>query len=534
MHVRHHASHAGHASSSHANSAHTNSWANSSANSWIRLKWQVGLRSLVQASALVLLSFLLGTVIAHPVRACTLTMDAFTYADGSSLNGQSGGNQGAGAVFTSDWATDLSTPTNGFLVQNGQVQVGDTGGTDYRVSRGMDLSGANHLGCPYGDPTCVSTPGAGAGTTYVYSQLAQVVDNHLAYEAAVEFSDAYGITAAFGIENDGVDNLVGGVVDHNDYFFAELGTTRVVSSFVVQPDTSYFVYGALSFNVDGGTDDVFKMWVNPTYSDFLNNINPTLEIAVDLDSLAGGASRTSLGNTMTMMANTQQAGTFKAFDDLQVARDSELLSAPRLDIGSGTVQTAFDEWAVGVTPQSDFTIDIDQQVYIPSQPAGIATLTLDAIDAAQSVVPEEDTFVVPGYDDALRADRVAAVGGVRLSFSGLHPDQYLVKTYHYQTSDNTPVDVYVSEDGGLNFAHYSTFTPAGGTDAARENMVFFENLSGDDIVVEFRPTVAGATVGISGLQFVPEPGTGLLVGLGLAGLGISRRRTLRGGQPASN
>jgi len=90
MHVRHHASHAG---SSHANSAHTNSWANSSANSWIRLKWQVGLRSLVQASALVLLSFLLGTVIAHPVRACTLTMDAFTYADGSSLNGQSGGNQ---------------------------------------------------------------------------------------------------------------------------------------------------------------------------------------------------------------------------------------------------------------------------------------------------------------------------------------------------------------------------------------------------------------------------------------------------------
>lgn len=52
MHVRHHASHAG---SSHANSAHTNSWANSSANSWIRLKWQVGLRSLVQASALVLL-----------------------------------------------------------------------------------------------------------------------------------------------------------------------------------------------------------------------------------------------------------------------------------------------------------------------------------------------------------------------------------------------------------------------------------------------------------------------------------------------
>ncbi len=79
--------------------------------------------------------------------------------------------------------------------------------------------------------------------------------------------------------------------------------------------------------------------------------------------------------------------------------------------------------------------------------------------------------MVPGYDDALRADRVAAVGGVRLSFSGLHPDQYLVKTDHYQTSDNTPVDVCASEDGGF---------------------------------------------------------------LGLAGLGIGRRRTLRGSQPASN
>lgn len=191
-------------------------------------------------------------------------------------------------------------------------------------------------------------------------------------------------------------------------------------------------------------------------------------------------------------------------------------------------EPGFDEWTVGTTPQSDFTLLLDQQIYIPSGPAAIATLTLDAIDASESISPVEDTFVVPGYDDALRADRVAAAGGVRLNISGLEPDQYLVKTYHYQTSDNTPVDVYVSDDGGLSFSLYSTFTPAGGTDAARENMVFFDTLSGDDIVVEFRPTVAGATVGISGLQFVPEPGTGLLVGLGLAGLSFRRRLARRG------
>ncbi len=496
---------------------------------------------MIPASALVLLSFLLnvtltllGATLTHPVQACTLTMDAFSYADGSSLNGQSGGNEGAGAIFTSDWATEAGTPTTGFTVQNGQVQVEDTGGVDYRISRGVDLSGAHHLGCPNGDPTCTSSPISSPGTTFVYSEIAQVVDNHLAYEAAIEFSDAFGITAAFGIENDGIDNIVGGVVDHNDYFFATLGNTRVVSSYAVQPDTSYFVYGALSFDVGGTTDDVFKMWVNPAYSDFLNNINPTLEITLDLDSLAGGASRTSLGDTMTMMANTQQAGTFKAFDDLQIARDAELLGAPRLDIGNGTVQTAFDEWAVGATPETSFSLVFDQQLYAPSQPSTLATLTLEAIDAAESLTPVEDTFVVPGYDDALRADRVVAAGGVRLSFSGLLPDQYLVKTYHYQTSDNTPVEVYVSEDGGLSFALYSTFTPAGGTDAARENMVFFETLSGDDIVVEFRPTVVGATVGISGLQFVPEPGTGLLVGLGLAALAAGRRRAFRRGESGTS
>ncbi|MDE0884591.1 MAG: PEP-CTERM sorting domain-containing protein [Myxococcota bacterium] len=481
------------------------------------------LRSGANLVALVIVSFLTSAVATQPAWACTVNMDAFTYADGSTLNGATGGNSGVGGSFSSAWTTDGGTPTDAFTIQNGHARVGDTGGADYRISRGIDLSGVTHMGCPPGafDPTCSSSPISSSGTTFIYSQLAQIIDNHLPYQAAVEFSDAFGITAAFGIQNDGVDT--------NDYFFAELGNTRVVSNYAAQADSAYYLYGALSFDVNGGTDDLFRMWVNPSYSDFLNNINPTVEISLDLESLSGGAARTSLGDAMTLMANTQQAGTFKAFDDLQIARDPELLSAPRLDIGNGNTQIGFDEWTVGATPEPSFTLTFDQQTYYPSLPSAIATLTLEAIDAGESVLLVENSFGTPGYMDALRGDGVEAAGGIRLTFSGLHPDQYLIKTFHYQAYDNTEVDIYVSEDGGLTFALYTSFTPAGGTDAAREAMTFFETLSGDDIVIEFRPTVAGSVVGINGLQFVPEPGTALLLGLGLVGLGIRRRREGRQG-----
>ena len=481
------------------------------------------LRSLANLAALTLVSFMASAVATQPAWACTVNLDSFTYADGSSLGGESGGNSGVGGSFTSPWSTDGATPTDAFTVENGQARVGNTGGVDYRISRGIDLSGATNMGCPPTafDPTCSSSPISSPGTTFVYSQFAQVVDNHLPYEAAVEFSDAFGITAAFGLQNDGVDT--------SDYFFAELGDSRVVSTYAAEADAAYYLYGALSFNVNGGTDDVFRMWVNPLYSDFLNDINPTVEITMDLESLSGGAARTTLGNAMTLMANTQQAGTAKAFDDVQIAQDAELLSAPRLDIGSGNIQLGFDEWTVGATPQADFSLTFDQQTYYPSLPSAMATLTLEAIDAGENVVLVENAFGVPGYMDALRGDGVEAAGGIRLTFAGLHPDQYLIKTFHYQTYDNTEVDVYVSEDGGLTFSLYTSFTPAGGTDAAREAMTFFETFSGQDIVVEFRPTVAGSVVGINGLQFVPEPGTALLLGLGLAGLGIRRRRELRRG-----
>ncbi len=38
--------------------------------------------------------------------------------------------------------------------------------------------------------------------------------------------------------------------------------------------------------------------------------------------------------------------------------------------------------------------------------------------------------------DALRGDGVEAAGGIRLTFAGLHPDEYLIKTFRYQTYDN--------------------------------------------------------------------------------------------------
>jgi len=62
------------------------------------------------------------------------------------------------------------------------------------------------------------------------------------------------------------------------------------------------------------------------------------------------------------------------------------------------------------------------------------------------------------------------------------------------------VAVYVSQDGGLTFTLYSSFTPQGRTDDARQSMVEFNTLSGDDGVVEFRPTVSGAQVAINGLN----------------------------------
>ena len=125
---------------------------------------------------------------------------------------------------------------------------------------------------------------------------------------------------------------------------------------------------------------------------------------------------------------------------------------------------------------------------------------------------------------------MGADGGIRLIFDNLHVDQYFIKFYSYQTSDNTPVDVYISLDSGVTYLLIEgTFTPAGGDERAEEFMLgFATNFNpGEDVWVEFRPQVPGAKVNLSGLQFVPEPGTGLLLAFGLLGLASTRRRPRR-------
>ena len=476
-----------------------------------------------------LVGILLLVVSAPPVGACPMTTDHFTYADGTYLDGQSGGESQSGAEWTTDWGVAGVTPTDAFYLDNGKVVVGDTEGIEFRVERGMDVTGTAHLGCPpeVNDPTCTSSPISEAGTYFVGAELTQVVDNHAAYEIGVEFSDDDGVTMAFGIENDGVDeDLGGGVFDHSDYFWAMVGDTRVVSSVAADPDTPYYIITSFHIDESSGGQETLRMWINGDFNDILNNINPDLEITRDLEAVAGvTGSREYLGTTAAIVATTDEADTTKTFDDFQVFRDIELLQVPRIDIGNGDIQTSYEEWNVGGVPAADFDLQFQQDDYMPSIDPTLVTLTVEAIAPSTNVTPFSYTFGTSGVADDLRRDGVGAAGGVRLIYSGLWEDEYYIKTFHYQTSDNTDVDVYFSTDGGVSFAYYGTYTPAGGTDSAHEfNLSFNTHNGGEDVWVEFRPTVSGATVNLNGLQFVPEPSTGLMLGLGILGLAVQRRR----------
>jgi hypothetical protein len=433
--------------------------------------------------------------------ACTIVLDSFTYEDGTDLNGISGGFSGSGGLFTTDWYNEGTTPAGSFTIENGQAVVGNTGGQDVAISR-----------------SAISSP----GTNYFYTQLTQVVDNHAAYEFSLEFSDSFGITAAVGVVNDGTGDPLA-PEGHNDYFFAELGSSRIVSTVALDPNTPNFVYAAMSFDAGSLNEERLRVWINSDFTDIMNGVSPDIDFSFDLDSVPGASGRSNLGNTITMAANTLEGGTLKSFDDVMITQDLELIGVPRIDIGSSTdVQVAFESWDVGATGSPSFLTTFDLENYAPSLASQIVTLSLVPNELVD-LNPFSQTFTTQGVSDDLRKDGVSAAGGYILRFDGLLDDEHLVKTFHHHSTSGGDVNVYRSSDGGLTYSFYGTFLQATGGAAATEFMLQFNTLQGEDVEFMFNPTTAGNLVVLNGIQFIPEPSTALLVGFGLAALATRRR-----------
>ncbi len=444
------------------------------------------------------------TLVAAEASACLVLGDFFRYADGSSLAGQDGGREDLSAQWTTPWQPVGTTPTGGFAVAAGKPSVGDTGSSTYQISRGMDLSTVPRL----------------QENIFFTAELTQVIDNHSDYSASVVFSDATGTTAAFGIED--------------DKFFGTLGTNKVINpSLNVASDIFYWMYGQLDFNYSG-SDERLRVWVNPMYSDIANGTNVAVQIIDDLGS-EGGQQRLALGNAVSLVANTSQAGTAKTWDDLTIGGGAHShlgIGFPRIDVGqsSGNQHPGFEQWALGSMPQHSFTMNLDQTEYGGSDGEWELTLTLEAIESAENLQPVQQTLL-PGLADDLREDGVEALGGIQLTLSGLFPDGYLLKTYHHQTAVGAldpDIDVWVSNDGGSSFALAESFTPATETDPATELYIQIASYTMDDVIIQFIPREDMANVGLNGFVLLPEPGTAaMLLSAGLMGLIALRRRRKR-------
>ena len=447
----------------------------------------------------------------------------FIAQDGTDLDGfGSAGSGTPGDFFTSGWSAGANTPAGTFTVDNGQAVVGNTGGQSVSIARDFDVSSVN-FGCPDFDPTCSTTGGvASPGRTFFYTQLTQIEDNHAAYDFGLNFSDVFGVTAGVGVINDGAGDPLG-LLGHNDYFYADLGTTRVISSIAAAPNTPYYLYGALDFDAVNGSEERLQIWINSSVSDFYNGINPDIDVSFDLDAVPGASGRSSIGSTLTLTANTLEDGNSKAFDDILLGNDLELIGVPRIDLGnSSTVQSAFESWDAGATAVASITTSYDLQTYGPSFASQTVTLGLQS-EGAGDLTPFNETFAVSGYADDLRRDGVASDDGFVLTFSNLNEDGHAVKTFHYNPDSAGAVDVHRSYDGGVSWDYFTTFVQATGGEAGHELMLLFDTLSTTDVSFRFTPVTPGGGVAINGIQFVPEPGTALLLGVGLAGLSVRRQ-----------
>lgn len=477
-----------------------------------------------------------------------MTADYFDYEAEGNLAGQAGGGQGVGAEWTSVWTPIDNTPSGGVetpvdyfqTVEYEKVQAGDSGGEAFEIGRGMNLAETINLG--YGIDTELEVPIHLPGSTFFTTEMTaeaappstmRSLDTPGAWEAGVEFRDQFGVTAGFGMRSDGT----------SQNFYGKLGSSIGYSAKVVEEDTLYWLYGALDQNYDGTDDERFSVWVNPIFSDMYSGLNADIVLFEDLDAgLAPGEERGTLGDQVVLRAQTSSTGppapTF-TFDDIQVARDIELLSAPRLDIGQGAgrIQEGFELWDVSHLPDQQIDITFDQSDYYPSlDPATyVANISIESLTPGEDLTFFNHTFGTPGEGDDMRGDGVYGTGGLKMTFSGMLGDMYLVKLYLFHPTESADITVTLSYDDVV-YHHRGVSVSTIGDDDAREHSFEFDNRDpanfgqylamGRTVYVKITATDPNDIVSIVGMEHIPEPGTGLLVGMGLVGMAWRRHRQL--------
>ena len=472
-----------------------------------------------------------------------MTAEFFDYEPGE-LDGQGADSQqGVGAEWVGQWeVVDQSsvggadTPTSAFqAVDAEKVMAGSTEGEEWRIAREMDLTGTLNLGFGIDDDLTVPVHLPGS-TFFVVEMTAEVTEPTVRvvsangdWKAGVEFADAFGLTAGFGMaSNGGVDN-----------FYGLLGTQEVFSSLQVEDNTSYWLYGALDQDYNSTADERLSIWINPVFSDMYSGLNADIVILEDLEAgLAVGETRDFLGDEVILTAQTASSDSGLldfTWDDLQVARDIELLSVPRLDIGDGRIQNGWEEFSTGGLPDTSIDISFDQADYYPSlDPATyMVNINVESLTPGETLGSFDQNFAEAGENDDMRGDGITATGGLLLTFSGMLGDMYLIKVYGYHPTEASIVDVSISYDGVV-WHERGSYTQAVGDDDAKEKTFFFDNHDpaqngvylhlGRTVYVKLEGQNPTDVISLNALEFVPEPGTGVLVGMGLAIFGWKRQK----------